>query len=717
MSWKVDLRDRVTHQKIGEINDIRDPLIREEINGIFEFDFAAPLTSETKNIRESVIIDVNGIWFNIAQIIMTRREIRFECEHVSYDANRFYLNIQEIEDTAENIFRALLDQKGNFRAGRIELSEPQKIYYFAQHQSNLRSALIELANLVGGELIFNNYEVSLVQQRGKNNNQTIKLGDNLVDISINRDVLGVEDKSIEIEIIDLSKVENSEELDEVELGDTIQIQDNIIGINESSRIVYIEYNPFQKINPTVTVGKVQRDIIDYMHKKDEIEEDEEKENYYLESFKIGEVDCLQLNNVNIDNDNVLPDGITASLNFLKREQHRGLDLKLKSEFSNYHLTVFIEDIEGNVTTYDWATQKEMLQAMQFPSENMATLSVMVTSTPYAQFDYLTDDLQQFGVKFERQFLDVLREFRIGDVNCLKLNDVALVYESNLPDDITAEVPYLDPLTGLFIVPKREFKYWYIKVITYDSNNVATEYNWSDIKGTAKEWTLPNENISKIAIIVDEKPPNEFDDSKHLRQIYGVRFFQKEPVIEPWLEEFRIGDIDCLNLDGVQLKNNATKDDIVAQISYEKRNEFVGLFLNLKEEYADYTITVTLYLLDSPPDGYSFNWDEIKDLMTEIEFPMGAEGILITVSNQNNEKQVYGIKFVQNIPQIPQIFKGEFRDISEDGFIVYILDENLNNTYIDVNVLYKLELPYEIEFGDTVLVVDNVIVGKIMRPHA
>ncbi|MEK4381180.1 prophage endopeptidase tail family protein [Aeribacillus sp. FSL K6-2848] len=177
----------------------------------------------------------------------------------------------------------------------------------------------------------------------------------------------------------------------------------------------------------------------------------------------------------------------------------------------------------------------------------------------------------------------------------------------------------------------------------------------------------------------------------------------------WLSEFRFGDINCLNLDGVLLKNNATKDDIVAEIEYVKPDSYLGLFLNLKEEYADYTITVTLYHPDFFPDGYSFNWDEIKDIIAEQWFPSGMEAILITISNQNNEKQVYGIKFVQNIPQI---FKAKFLSSeSEGGFRVEILDENLDRTDILVNVPHILELPYKIEYGNTVLVVDNVIVGR------
>ncbi|TVZ75391.1 hypothetical protein FB379_15813 [Aeribacillus composti] len=182
----------------------------------------------------------------------------------------------------------------------------------------------------------------------------------------------------------------------------------------------------------------------------------------------------------------------------------------------------------------------------------------------------------------------------------------------------------------------------------------------------------------------------------------------------WLSEFRFGDINCLNLDGVLLKNNATKDDIVAEIEYVKPDSYLGLFLNLKEEYADYTITVTLYHPDFFPDGYSFNWDEIKDIIAEQWFPSGMEAILITISNQNNEKQVYGIKFVQNIPQI---FKGVFRgSASEGGFRVEILDDNLDRTGTLVDVLYELALPYDIVInnGDTVLVIDNVIVGKIRR---
>lgn len=176
--------------------------------------------------------------------------------------------------------------------------------------------------------------------------------------------------------------------------------------------------------------------------------------------------------------------------------------------------------------------------------------------------------------------------------------------------------------------------------------------------------------------------------------------------EYWLNEFRIDGINCLDLNGILLDNNATKNDIIAEIKYTRPESYLGLFLNLKEEYANYTITVTVYHPELFPVGYSYDWDEIKDIVADQWFPSGIEAILITISNQNNEQQIYGIKFVRTIDKI---FKARFLgNAPYEGYNVEILDD----TREIIEVRYALILPYEFEYGDIVLVVDNVIVGKI-----
>ena len=442
------------------IKNVINPLISEQINDHYTFSFDTVFDDKTKYINIANIIEVDDDYFQVVRIVKKRGTsvtMSVSCEHVSYkllDKKKYPLPFTEAEDSPRNIMSALLRNTG-FTVGTVEIDGS---FYIKPNSDNIRGTLIELANLVGGELIWEKFIVHLVKRRSADNGLEFKLGENLIGVTEEIDTTGEEPRvSLEVDVLDLARVTGYEYLKTVELGDTVRTYDPELEIDETLRVVSRDYNPFQKVNPRVSIGNIIRDITTYL--RDTLKEEKET----------------------------------------------------------------------------------------------------------------------------------------------------------------------DPET-------------------------------------------PNANY--------------------------------------WLSEFRIGDIDCLDLEGVLLKNNATKDDIVAEIEYVKPDSYLGLFLDLKEEYADYTITVTLYRPDFYPDGYSVNWDEIKDIAAEAWFPGVEEAaILITVSNQNNEKQVYGIKFVQNIPQI---FKARY----EGGFEVRILDENLDITDIFVKVLYILDLPYRINFGDIVLVVDNVIVGRL-----
>jgi len=107
----------------------------------------------------------------------------------------------------------------------------------------------------------------------------------------------------------------------------------------------------------------------------------------------------------------------------------------------------------------------------------------------------------------------------------------------------------------------------------------------------------------------------------------------------WLSTFRIGNINCLSLDGIQIESPNTAN-IIAEINYEKTDEFKGLILALKEDYNDASISVT------NQNGTPINYNNSTVL------PNTNTSLIVTVT-KGQEKQYYGLKFNEVLPEEPE----------------------------------------------------------------
>lgn len=253
------------------IKNVINPLISEQINAHYTFTFDTVFDDKTKYINIANIIEVDDDYFQVGRIVKKRETsvtMSVSCEHVSYvllDSGKYPMPFKDIENTPRNIMSALLRNTG-FTVGTVEIDGS---FYIKPNSDNIRGTLIELANLVGGELVWNKFTVSLVNQRGQNKGLEFKLGENLIGVTEEIDATGdVPRRALEVDVLDLARVTGYEYLKTVELGDTVRTYDPELEIDETLRIVSRDYNPFQKINPRVSIGNIIRDFTGYV--KDEL---------------------------------------------------------------------------------------------------------------------------------------------------------------------------------------------------------------------------------------------------------------------------------------------------------------------------------------------------------------------------------------------------------------------------------------------------------------
>jgi hypothetical protein len=257
------LVDSKTLERSLPIGNINNPLISEQINDHYTFSFNTVIDDTTKNIKKDTIIEVDDDYFSVSRIRKIRSttvSMEVDCEHVSYwllDKKVYPMPFTEMKDSPGHILSALL-KNTPFSAGTVELDGT---YYIKPTSDNIRGALIELANLVGGELVFSKFTIGLVSKRGANNGLEFKLGENLIGVT---EEISADGHTLEVDVLDLAQIEGYGHLLTVGLGDTVRTYDPELEIDETMRIVMREYNPFQRINPKVQIGSVVRDITDYI---------------------------------------------------------------------------------------------------------------------------------------------------------------------------------------------------------------------------------------------------------------------------------------------------------------------------------------------------------------------------------------------------------------------------------------------------------------------
>jgi len=255
---------------LAVLTNVVSPLVSEEINREHTASFKTVIDNDKSNyVTYQNIAEIESNYFNIA---FTKNHhnadgtltIDVECEHVSYDllgdendpADTMIVDYYADAGTPETLMTNLLAGTG-FTVGAVEFTDPETLAI--NERVSKKGILLTLAAQVGGELKFDKYEVSLLTRRGADNGVSFRYRRNIISMSKivdNRNrVSGLPTVTYDTDVVELEFAEGHGVDDHYELGDTVYLFDDQLGIaNLPVRIIKESHDPMQRMKGNVTIS-------------------------------------------------------------------------------------------------------------------------------------------------------------------------------------------------------------------------------------------------------------------------------------------------------------------------------------------------------------------------------------------------------------------------------------------------------------------------------
>lgn len=241
-------------------NIIKDSAeIKREVNGEFTFSFEA-YEKELKSeyFASDNYVAIENQHFDLCYIEQTHNNsvvYRLQCEHVFYRLHDGVSNIYDsyiYTGTPTEILTDILSGT-DFSIDTIDFTDSMTIQ--VNEEISKKDLIKELANTLGGELEFTNngFDISILSAIGQNNGYQVRFGKNLQSVTKIVDSRGDTKTYYRVDCVALK---NSNEylrkglsdLEVIELGDTIKVYDEVIGLDIDNRILSLRYNPIFQVN-------------------------------------------------------------------------------------------------------------------------------------------------------------------------------------------------------------------------------------------------------------------------------------------------------------------------------------------------------------------------------------------------------------------------------------------------------------------------------------
>jgi phage minor structural protein len=296
--------------------------IKEQINGEYLLSFILPVNDEKwQYIQPENFVVVEGQKFRVRSTDDIRDATgklvsNVQCEHIWYDANdcKHIPYFEAIGQTPAQILASAFVGTP-FTVGNVEITTPTDLFLDKTNPAAVANKLVEN---VGGELVRNNYTISLVSKRGNVDGIHFRIGKNIKSIkraTDSRDVItrlypygkdgmeiagsyidsplistytnpkigykdykDVEDPdelrtealkewstaekdgidkprvTYQVEVLELKKLKEYGDFESFSIGDTIRIIDEGLGIDTKQRIVEYEYYPYEPQRSAVALA-------------------------------------------------------------------------------------------------------------------------------------------------------------------------------------------------------------------------------------------------------------------------------------------------------------------------------------------------------------------------------------------------------------------------------------------------------------------------------
>lgn len=237
--------------RVGVIKNVVTASRLEEINGENVLDFTAVLDEKLNSlITQNSMFELNDEYFDTALLKKSNNEdgtytVEVESEHVSYRLNNPDYNVEYFTEhgTPTYILGKILEGTP-FTVGVVEFTDI--VTYSAQEAKSRRQLLMEFIAYIGGEGLFNKFQISIVQHRGSTTAKPVIKDRNVKVIakSINKrelDENGDPKVSYICEPVHIP-------LDNYSLGDDVVLLQKTLGIKEILRVVSINRNPYDDMD-------------------------------------------------------------------------------------------------------------------------------------------------------------------------------------------------------------------------------------------------------------------------------------------------------------------------------------------------------------------------------------------------------------------------------------------------------------------------------------
>ncbi|MEK4715225.1 phage tail spike protein [Sporosarcina sp. FSL K6-5500] len=425
---------------IGEIVNVINPEINEELNASYTFSFETVMDEKTVLLNYPNLIEVDGDYFQHSRIIKNRNStvsVRIACDHVSYQLSRYPIQEDEEFDSSPDIIMNQLLGGTGFEVGTVEWLGNVE---FKPSSKNVREALIELANYLDFELLWHKYTVSLVQRRGTDNNLEFVLGENLIGVTEEISIIdGYPSYAYEVDVLDLKHLAEYAFLATVNLGDVVRVLDPPLDIDTRLRVITYSRNPFQKINPQVSIGNRIRDFTDYV---DELEEniindipipiddtiyirgssrldatvniiDNTENDTWLESYDVGGISVLSLPGLDET------DGGSGGILEIE-EPLDGIFIRLKDEYLLYYVNISVDFGDGWVGYNEGIlVGGEIFIPGVFPENGRGRIEIIISDNLESWWD---GEYKIYGLKTEvtEKPIDIPGLIAFGEVSKIRL---------------------------------------------------------------------------------------------------------------------------------------------------------------------------------------------------------------------------------------------------------------------------------------------------------
>jgi hypothetical protein len=240
--------------------------IKKGLNSEFIFEFNAyekVLKSEYFDPANIILVDDQK--FDIKYIQQQHQDYEviynIQCEHVNYrlaDGISNTLAKYSFIGTPTQIMDDVLIGT-EFISGVVDFTD--QITLTINKEITRRGVIYELANALGGEIDFsdNGFTINIRNTIGANNGFVVRFGKNLKGVSKIVDSRGELKTSYTVDVLELKNsndyiAKGYGSLEIIELGDTVRIIDEIIGLDVTNKIVYVEYDPVFRMNTTLEIA-------------------------------------------------------------------------------------------------------------------------------------------------------------------------------------------------------------------------------------------------------------------------------------------------------------------------------------------------------------------------------------------------------------------------------------------------------------------------------